>query len=202
MTAHERLAKHLANIASASGATTGDCLRIFTLARELLEGRRDKNSYPTVVLYSNWLVHPVLDRTGAKRILQAVQTIFDRDAAGQKVDLVSEVSGVLAINRLRRELRQLLVQEGLPTFFVDSKSNWDALIEQILTDLIAKPLVGSDFTEEERRTGFGKSARKLSLVAKHPGHDAQIWWRIEAGPCVHIQGMLVGREPRSAFQQD
>lgn len=202
MLARERLATLLANIKQSGMASESDCLRVFTLARELLEGRADKSGFSTLAFYGDWCLHAELNRANAKRLLAQVQAIFDRDAGGEEVDICVEVSRLLSLAGLRSELAKLLVAEGLPTFFVDSQRNWGAVARKLLTDLTHKPIVGSAFTDEDVRTAFGMKARQLRLIHEGAGDGAPILWEVRTAPGVVVTGDFLNLEDRSAFERE
>jgi hypothetical protein len=175
---------------------------VLSLSRELIESDGDKSRYPTISLYADWSLHAQLDRKNAKQTLKRIQDAIDRDFAGERVDFVAEVSRILGMAELRAELRALFSKHSLPLFLVDSYSNWRAFGSKILSDLLQKPLIASEFTEEELLTGWGRTARQLRLIESAPTPGSQIQWQLTLGPRVTVVGNLDQHEGRSSFKSD
>lgn len=190
MPAARRLQALFDQILDCNQASRSDCLRMFILSRELAEACDTLDSYPTVRFFADWSLHSKLNRRSAHRLLSQIAHIVDSNRDSNPSDLVVEISRALSISNLRTELEMLYRTANLPVFMLDQPEPWIQCAGWLLQDLIDKPVIGSKFTEEEKRTGWGTTPRSFKLIAD-PMPGSQIEWEIELGPRVKMRGRLL-----------
>lgn len=171
------------------GASRSDCLRVFSLARELAESQESLKSYPTLRFFADWSLHPKLNRASAKYLLKRIEIIIDKYRDSPPDNIVREISQALSINALHDDLSKLLSTENLPIFMLNQPQPWTQVVSWLIQDILEKPVIGSKFTEEEEETGWGSKPRELRLTAK--GEGSPVMWEVKLGPRVIIRGHLI-----------
>ncbi|HUE74805.1 MAG TPA: hypothetical protein VMP01_28310 [Pirellulaceae bacterium] len=161
---------------------------MFSLARELAEGRGELRQLPHLKLYADWTLHPELRWRLAQEVLDRVREVTERHWEADSNQLVPEISKILSLKSLRAQLLQLFRSDGLPTSPLEDDRVWSGIATLLLRDLLGKPLVGSEFTEEEQRTGVGRTPRRLRL--KQHRKTGMLMWEIALGPRVTFSGEL------------
>ncbi|WP_028863782.1 hypothetical protein [Psychromonas aquimarina] len=171
-------------------ANRSDVLRLFSLVRELAESKGKLKSYPSLRFFADWTLHPKLDRASARELISEIVTIYGKHKDGNPSDISKDISNLLSIDTLHQEIQELLIGSGLPVFLIEQPEPWQQCVSWLLQDLIDKPIIGSEFTEEEERTGWGITPRAFRLEAD-PRPGSQIMWRVDLGPRVRLTGRLV-----------
>jgi len=175
-------------------ANVSDCIRIFALTRELVEANNQFKDYPTLKLFSDWSLHPKLNRKSAKTLLREIAVIVKKYESSDPGDIVAGVSKSLSISQLHSELLLIFREANISDFMLRQPEVWNQCVTWLLQDLIGKPIIGSQPTAEEVKTGWGVIPRELRLIEK----NNQIMWELTCGPRVKLQGLLVKFESRSA----
>ncbi|MBN2508675.1 MAG: hypothetical protein JXB03_00305, partial [Spirochaetales bacterium] len=158
----------------------------------LVEKDSDKDLYKQINFFGDWMVHTKLDRQNAKRLIKSVDEIVQRELSLSVTDgkIIESISKLLSMQELKNELISLFEKYSIPIFLFIEPQPWVQCATWLLQDLHNKPIIGSDFTEEEKRTGWGKTARVLRIIADSIPRK-EIMWCVEIGPRVHIEGKLL-----------
>jgi hypothetical protein len=162
-----------------------DALRVLSTMRECLEGTKQAGNYPTLNLYANWCLHPVLDRPAALRVLESVNDAIRELLQGQSPEgfdqLLSVMYGtVVATARLRAEIRDVAVGLSLPLIFVESYSSWRRLLDDVFQQIERKPIQYPDPLEGSARKQWDRCVAKPAMAEK-PGLPARLVSKIVTG---------------------
>lgn len=133
------------------GALTQDDVNSILLRiRQLFEIDRNlQNQYPLLNLFCNWVVHTKLQDSKtiyrflvdiSKSISSAIHLANGEDAREATNQFISHAGNLLRIPQLRRDIRELLQQQGIETYLTDKKEWWDAFITLLLREIAEKPL--------------------------------------------------------------
>ena len=190
MVASRRLNQLTEQVAQTGGANRSDGLRILPLSRELAETRGELPLYPKIRFFADWSLHAKLDRKHAKSLLADIATIVENEWDGDAGKIVVRISEFLSPYALQKELAKLFESENIPPLLLGLPQPWTQIASWILQDLLDKPLIGSQFTEDEEKTGWGTTPRELRLIAD-PKPGSQIQWQINIGPRVRLVGNLI-----------
>lgn len=94
--------------------------------RKLLEHNAQKDAYPVLNFYGNWVVHTKLSHSPvADRIVRLLDEVMNRKAT-ETIELAVEDEAVayLEERRLRAEMSACLRASGLPTDLCDDDKRW------------------------------------------------------------------------------
>lgn len=128
-------------------ATHDGVLALFVISRVIMEEQGSFEAYPTLRLYSNWLLHAEINAPQhlevLKMISQTSHRIYERDKASGENSVAEyclEISRCFGLPRLRAELILLHgpIRHSLELFH--SHKNWKTMAEVILSMLIDKPI--------------------------------------------------------------
>jgi len=194
MPAKRRLLNLFSQVQMCNSANVSDCLRMFSLSRELIESNNQFDKYPTLRLFSDWSLHPKLDRRSAKVLLDQIAKIVDKHQSDDPTKIIIGISKVLSIPELHSELLLLFKASELPDFMLRQPEIWNQCVTWLLQDLTGKPVIGSKHTDEEIKTGWGIIPRELKLIEE----KNQIKWEVTCGPRVILKGLLVKLVQKSA----
>lgn len=106
--------------------------------RKLMEIRGDGPAFRTLKFACDWVAHPVMNRSEAKRIVQQidkVQQIVEagyRMQSGVKMDAtcLMEAFESLQLSKLRDELSAYLVRNNLDCSIADENAKWASFLTQ------------------------------------------------------------------------
>jgi hypothetical protein len=133
----DRLATHLRKMASGE-ISESTMLRCMTLLRELLEERSERQKYPAVALFCDWLLHAKLDRSGGG-LLDIVDASWANSTEVDKQ--IGELVQAFSPRALRDEIVQLLGSAFLdPSVFLNARSCVE-FRRHLTADLRDKPIV-------------------------------------------------------------
>lgn len=195
MPAKRRLNNLFSQMKMVNSATASDCIRIFSLTRELVEANNQFRDYPTLKFFTDWSLHPKLSRQSAKNLLNEIATIIKNNESSNPKNIVVDVSKSLSIAKLHSELLLIFKDANITDFILRRPDLWNQCVTMLIQDLIEKPIIGSEFTKEEVKTGCGIIPRQLKLIEK----NNQIMWVITCGPRVKLQGLLINFKKKQKF---
>ena len=127
-----------------------DLFKVLVDSRQVLESTGEKSQYPQLMLFLNWSLHPDIRHMAAgHRLLlelsrgcaEAIRDLGDEQANREITrTFIRQVENAIDIPRLRSEFISLFTRHSIPTFLMDTKSNWDALVRVIIEEIMEKPL--------------------------------------------------------------
>lgn len=130
-----------------SGGIDTEPKALYLLAeiRKYLEGcnQREKDKYPNLYFYCDWVLHIKLDRTPAKIILKR----FESTLSG--INDLEDISNIFKKQEknfylfidLKEELRSFLEANGLPTKLLENSGRWFKFKKLLVEILMDCPLV-------------------------------------------------------------
>ncbi len=169
-----------------------DCLRVFALSRQLAEANNKLILYPTLKFYADWSLHPKLDRTSARDLLKQIADAVIAHQHLDPKDFNLAIIETLSISNLHTDLKTILNEAHLPDFILNQPAPWSQCVYWLILDLLDKPVIGSEFTEEEKRTGIGDlSTPRVFRLIRNPDDEREVHWQITFGPLMHLKGKLL-----------
>jgi len=132
------------------------CKAFFTYLRELIEHEGQKHSYPTINLYSTWIVHPEIDRSpeGFELLKRLTESICDHNSNPKSVedgDIHKRIINSSHIILLRDEVRDLLCSNGLSTHITSDYGVWKGILGQLLDDLAGKTIKMAGMSKKKKQ---------------------------------------------------
>ncbi|HXP82881.1 MAG TPA: hypothetical protein VN976_23470 [Verrucomicrobiae bacterium] len=94
--------------------------------RKTLEHDGDKQKYPLVNLFCNWLLHIELNNSTVAEILRALDDVFRKSDRARPYDFDPEgvFSDIVSLQVFRNELMEFLHTNDLPTVWVEDMVAW------------------------------------------------------------------------------
>lgn len=129
--------------------------------------QEDKNKYPNLYFYCNWVLHITMDRTPAKEILNRFESIFGGINDLKKISNIfkNQEKNFYLFKDLREELQNFLEINSLPTEFLENSHKWFKFKKLLVEILIDCPLINKN-----------KRVREFSY---EKGTDEQIRFRVK-----------------------
>ena len=126
----------------------------------------ERNKYPNLYLYCNWVLHIKMDRTPAKRILNRFESVVSdtKDLKEISKIIIEQEKDFYSFVSLKEELKTFFERSGLPTTFINSSGRWFKFKKLLVEILIDCPLVNE--------------GRKISKFSYEKGEDEQIRFRV------------------------
>src|SRR5262245_51960577 len=115
--------------------TQSGVLRIFSLARELIENKQ-QSQFQKLKFYADWMLHSQLDRRHARELLERIGHIVERRWSNESSQIVAEISKELSVVDLRQELITLFTENKIPTVLLKNPERWHQCACWLLEDLI------------------------------------------------------------------
>lgn len=154
---------------------------LFVNLRILLEENKSKDSFSTLNLYCNWLVHPKLDRSAKNLIETLQQKVSEHLESGS--DFNQAMSDVLGISQLERELDEVLSKCNIST--VKQESFWINILRTLFLELIDKPLISEQLQKNEYEI-YPKDFYGVQLIE----YESKICWEL-LSTSLEIQGSRI-----------
>lgn len=149
--------------------TEPKALYLLAEIRKYLEGcdQREKDKYPNLYFYCNWVLHIKLSRSSAIKILNRFESIF------LGINDLKEISNIFKKQErnfylfvdLKEESRSFLEVNGLSTELLENSNNWFKFKKLLVEILMDCPLVNE-----------GGRVNKFSYER---GNDEQIRFRVK-----------------------
>jgi hypothetical protein len=149
--------------------TEPKALYLLAEIRKFIDGycQKEKNNYPNLYFYCNWVLHVEMDRTPAKKILNR----FESNILGSnKLDEISNIikkqeKDFYSFVSLKEELQSFLEMNDLPDEIVKSGNKWFKFKKLLVEILIDCPLVNE--------------GGRVSKFSYERGDDKQIRFRVD-----------------------
>ena len=199
-----------------------DVNSILLRIRQLFEiNRKAKNQFPLLNLFCNWVVHTSLRDSNtiyrflvdiSKSISAAIHLPNGEDAGEATQQFINHAGNLLQIPQLRRDVREVLRQQGVAIYLTDRKEWWDAFVLLLLREISEKPLEFPpevvDGTKENKKAS--KFFNELKALPDMYDRDKVIrldifekegkyYIRLESVGRLQYVVQLQGREGREAF---
>lgn len=127
-----------------------DISYLFGKVREILENKGNyRESFPELNLFCNWCAHSKLSGSktiyaallNVSKLLSKVTSYREGDKDEGHVGKFLEISSsILNIPNLRKGLKTVLEEEGLPSYIVTEKKWWDVTLLHLIHEISEKPL--------------------------------------------------------------
>ena len=118
-----------------------DVCFIMVQARHLIERAHAQEKYRLATFYADWTVHSAIDRSPVCfEILTDITRVLSVSFNETKLDITSEISRVIGFPRLRSELMNLFLDNGLPTILFEYIENWRSFVMFLLWFLAGQPI--------------------------------------------------------------
>lgn len=129
--------------------------------------KEEKNKYPNLYFYCNWVLHIKMDRTPAKKILDRFESIFLSTENLKEISniFIRQESDFYLFVDLKSELESFLKINCLPTELLGSNSRWFEFKKLLVEILMDCPLVNED--------------GKVNKFSYERGEDKQIRFRVK-----------------------
>ena len=118
-----------------------DACFLMVQARHLVEESQNSEQYRVIKFYADWVVHPELTRSRVclETLKDITRVIVDNwNPTGP--DMTTQVSQVIGIPTLRRELTALFRENKLPLQTFEYFENWKGFVGFFIWLLIDKPI--------------------------------------------------------------
>ena len=123
-------------------------------------GQEEKNKYPNLYFYCNWVLHIKMDRTPAKIILNRFESIFSSTNNMKEMSniFIKQESDFYSFVDLKKELLDFLKVNDLPTELLKNSNRWFKFKKLLVEILMDCPLVNeggkvSKFSYEREEDG-------------------------------------------------
>jgi hypothetical protein len=136
--ARARLASHVNGMLTQSSRS--DVLSTLKHTRELLESTGLKRDFPTLSMYCNWYLHPVLAQ--AEPGWQVLVDINDVLCDASNPNPVAAIGAALRLETLRSQAIELFTSRQINPFLFIHDSNWMAFAFSLLHDCAGRPSIG------------------------------------------------------------
>lgn len=109
--------------------------------RIYLEKNSNSGQYPTLSFFTNWLMHPLVDRKNTTQVhIQNLANKVSAHLADNSININLEIKEVLGIDTFKNELQSIFQSEQIPTQLF-SQPNWKQFITTVLIELIERPVI-------------------------------------------------------------
>ena len=133
-----RLREHLVEANWQSGRST-EVIEVMRWVRLILENEQLGTTYPPLKLYCDWALHTEIDRSRlAIKMLEQMNAALTNDV--NQHDYNVAVSRMLSLSTLRAEMVVLFTSHKIPTYLVNSFTNWSFFLGELLNDLCERPI--------------------------------------------------------------
>lgn len=160
----EKISRELSKVID----TEPKALYLLAEIRKYLEGcnRKEKDKYPNLYFYCDWVLHVEMDRTPAKKILNRFKSIFSgvNDLKEISKIFIKQERNFYSFVDLKEELRSFLEINSLSTELLKNGRKWFKFKKLLVEILMDCPLVNK-----------GGSVSKFSY---EKGGDEQTRFRI------------------------
>lgn len=109
--------------------------------KKVLEDTKIGEDLPTLNLYSNWLVHPSLDRKPNLAVLERISSVLDQHGDSEDINsMLWAVADCLNLEGLRSEIIDLLASHKVDESFFKDDNQWSRFSLNLLEDLKEQPI--------------------------------------------------------------
>ena len=159
---------------------------LFVQCRVNLEASEEKDQYPTIFRFSNWLLHSKLSNKGTTRetVSRLAESIEQHltDSENHKIELI--LKDIIGLERLRQEFKLYFEVNELIQDRLDTDSRWHDIASSILTIIAGRPFLfesidSSDFNHDYN--GF--------MITIHEEH---ILWELLSPKLTELNSRVVG----------
>lgn len=129
--------------------------------------KKEKNKYPNLYFYCNWVLHIKMDRTPAKTILNRFESLFSSTKNQKEMSNIfkKQEKDFYSFVDLKKELLDFFKVNDLPTKLLENSNRWFKLKKLIVKILMDCPLVNE--------------GGKVSKFSYERGEDGQIRFRVK-----------------------
>lgn len=136
--------------------------------RKCIDGydQANRNQYPNLYFYCNWVLHIRMDRTPAEKLLNRFESVLSnsKDLKTISRNFIKQEKDFYTFVNLKKELEVFLRTNGLPTGLVESGGRWFKFKKLLVGILADCPLVNE--------------SGKVSKFSYETGEDDQIRFRV------------------------
>ena len=130
------------------GMEREDVVFLMVEIRQLIEAQSDISQNRVTQLYCNWMVHPNLfSSDGGLIVIRELTKKLAENWSMSNESLVSEMSSIFGLSKLRQELIKLFEKHSIPTNIFSECKNWKNIVGCLTYFLRGKPIV---FPSKER----------------------------------------------------
>lgn len=147
---------------------------------------KDKNRFPNLYFYCNWILHTTMSKTPAKTILNRFESLFQNTGDLKEMSNIfrnKEKNFYLFID-LKQELLKFLLENNLPTELLKNGHKWFTFKKLLVALLMDCPLVNK--------------GTRVWEFAYEEGADDQIRFRIRIENLGSFKTTLKEKRPRSS----
>jgi hypothetical protein len=175
----DAIAEELIPLLNQEPKAKGDVVHVLIQIRNMLEYDKKPDRFWELDFFCNWVAHPQLAGTGARRVLKLLDErlpTFDfRNPEG--VDPDGMVSKILSFDLLRQSLFEFLWENRLPTRWAEDDFTWKTVVQLYGQQVRNTPLV------VENDKNMFKFIRRVEIVACEPSRKI-----MEANPAQKYYG--------------
>lgn len=126
----------------------------------------ERNRYPNLYFYCNWVLHIKMDRTPAKRILDRFESVLSdsKDLDEMSKIIIKQEKDFYSFLSLKEEMQTFFEENSLSTTLTNDGAKWFKFKKLLVEILIDCPLVNE--------------GRKISQFAYEKGADDHIRFRV------------------------
>lgn len=149
-------------------------LAFMTEIRELLELKKLQSKYRFLNFYCNWCLHPSL--SGSNTIYLILEQITDHFLTETEIGskFIHRVNTLLSMEKLRKEMLEILASEHIPDFWISINENWHGFRQRLLSNIVQKPIqFPPDMDAEAAKLARGET------VPQHLEKAAEVYLRIK-----------------------
>lgn len=118
-----------------------DAVFLMVQARHLIEESGKQPLYRITNFYSDWIVHPKIDRSDlCLEIIRDITEVLADNWEKTEKDITVEISKVIGLSKLKSNLINLFKEHNLPVDLFNVIENWQGLAGFIISFLINKPI--------------------------------------------------------------
>lgn len=153
----------------------------FVEIRKLLEKNNLAKEYPTAGFYSDWCLHPIIDR---EKSIERINEILTHIEEGNGYQGMSEI---ISFKHLKREITELNRRFQLPNFTTDAIT-WLRFIKNLRNVLLEQPIEIS-YTKESHIKSIkfidsfkdNRFSLQIEFYADETGKERSVTYNIEIG---------------------
>ncbi|MEK7525983.1 MAG: hypothetical protein AAB546_00720 [Patescibacteria group bacterium] len=140
-------------------ATTEDNIGLlFRDLRLYIEVEQKEKEYPLLYFFTNWCLHPKMDRKQARELLEELTTACHKyDLDGDLLSYLPNKLHILFIEKLKDELLSLLKTIGCNYAFVGTTKKWYFICYHLFFYLVGKPIVDNNENKKTNKPYWIKS---------------------------------------------
>jgi hypothetical protein len=149
--------------------TESKVLYLLAEIRKYIDGcsQKEKNKYPNLYFYCNWVLHIELSHSPAIKILNRFKSIFENinDLKKMSKIFIKQERNFYLFIDLKKELRNFIEANGLSTKLLENTNKWSRFKKLLVKILMEAPLVNE--------------AGRVNRFSYEKGDDEQIRFRVK-----------------------